>query len=103
MKMKRYKIAIRDTVYMDMENISKFILSKHRQDTSDKYLRGLYEDILSLEYLAGVLPYSQRETVKKIHPKGKRLLSKNKHWNIIFHISGDYAIVDRIIASSLIK
>jgi hypothetical protein len=101
--MKRYKIAIRDTAYMDIENISTFIPSKHRQHASDKYLKVLYEDILSLEYLAGVLPYSKWTTVKKIHPKGKRLLSKNKHWNIIFHISGDYAIVDRIIASSLIK
>jgi len=100
---KHYKIAIDNAVYNDLENIGNFIHSKYDQRAADNYLKSLYEDISTLEYLAGALSYSQWSTVKQIHPKGKRLLSKNRHWNIIFHISGDYVIVDRIIASSMIK
>ncbi|SCD19791.1 hypothetical protein PSM36_0965 [Proteiniphilum saccharofermentans] len=77
--MKKYKIAISNEVYRDLENIGDFILSKYTQNTVDNYLKGLYEDISTLEYLAGVLPYSEWKTVKQINPKGKRLLSKNKH------------------------
>lgn len=101
--MKEYRISISNKVYDDLENIGDFILSKCTQDTVDNYLKSLYEDISTLKFLAGILPYSEWETVKQIHPKGKRLLSKNRHWNIVFHISGDYAIIDRILASSLIK
>ena len=101
--MKKYKIAISNKVYEDLEHIGDFILSKHTQEAANKYLKSLFEDISTLEYLAAVLPYSEWETIKEINPKGKRLLSKNKHWNIVFHISGDYVIVDRILASKLIK
>lgn len=101
--MKRYKIAINKSVYLDLENIGNFILSKYTRRSVDNYLKGIYEDISALEYLADVLPYSEWKTIKQINPKGKRLLSKNKHWNIIFHIEGDYVIIDRIIASSMIK
>lgn len=101
--MKRYKIAISKKVYNDLEHIGDFIISKHTHEATNKYLRSLFEDISSLEILADALPYSEWDTIKDIHPKGKRLLSQNKHWNIVFHISGDYVIVDRIIASKLIK
>lgn len=100
--MKKYKIAISNNVYDDLENIANFILSKNTQTSVDNYLKSLYEDISTLEHLAGVLPYSEWETVKKIHPEGKRLLSRNKQWNILFHLSGDYVIVDKILPSTMI-
>lgn len=101
--MNKYKIAISNDVYADLKDIGDLILSKNTPTAVDSYLKSLYEDIFSLTYLAGALPYSQSETLKKIHPKAKRLLSKNKNWNIVFHISGNYAVVDRIILSSMIK
>lgn len=101
--MKKYKIAISNKVYEDLKRIGDFILSRHTHEAANKYLKSLYEDISTLEYLAPILPYSEWDTIKNINPKGKRHLSKNKHWNIIFHISGNYVIIDRIIASSQIK
>lgn len=101
--MKKYKVAISDNVYLDLEDIGNFILSKYTQSSVTAYLKNMYDDISLLEYMADVLPYSDNKTIKGIHPNGKRLLSKNRHWNIIFHIEGDYVIVDRIIASSMIK
>ena len=101
--MKKYKIAISNKVYEDLERIGDFILSKHTQEAANKYLKILFEKISTLEHLTAALPYSEWVTIKKIHPNGKRLLSKNKHWNIVFHTSGEYVIVDKIIASSIIK
>ena len=57
--MKKYKIAISNNVYDDLENIANFILSKNTQTSVDNYLKSLYEDISTLEYLAGILPYSE--------------------------------------------
>ena len=101
--MKEYKVAISNLVYEDLESIGNFIISNNTKRAANKYLKSLYEDIETLKHTANSLPYSEWDVIKRIHPKAKRLLSKNKHWNIVFHISGDYVIVDRIIASSIIR
>ena len=46
---------------------------------------------------------SQWQTAKKYHLRAKRLITKNRKWNIIFHIEGVYVVVDAIIPSSLMK
>ncbi len=66
--MKRYKIVINKSVYLDLENIGNFILSKYTRRSVDNYLKGIYEDISALEYLADVLPYSEWKTIKQINP-----------------------------------
>lgn len=38
-----------------------------------------------------------------IHPQARRMVSHNKRWVYVFHIDGDFAIVDRILSSKNIK
>jgi len=33
----------------------------------------------------------------------KRYITKNKKWNVIFHIDGDDVIVDKLIPSKMVK
>ncbi len=54
-KMKRYKIAINKSVYPDLENIANFILSKYTRGSVDNYLKGMYEDISTLNKIKPML------------------------------------------------
>ena len=40
------------------------------------------------------------ETALKIHPEAKTLPIMKHRWTVVFHIEGDYVIVDRILPSS---
>jgi len=35
------------------------------------------------------------------HPKARRLITENRKWNIIYHIQGEFVVVDKIIPSSM--
>ncbi len=51
--------------------------------------------------MADVINYSQWKIAKCCHPKAKRMITKNKKWNIIFHVDGIYVIVDKIIPTKM--
>ena len=40
--------------------------------------------------------------VKLIHPHAKTMNIINHRWTVVFHINGEYVVVDRIIRSSRI-
>ncbi|MBQ9586587.1 MAG: hypothetical protein IJR26_01810 [Bacteroidales bacterium] len=54
---------------------------------------------MSLSYLAGIIPESRYRSVRHYHPHAKQLRTHNKQLIIIFHIEGNVAIVDKILAS----
>ena len=39
---------------------------------------------------------------KSIHPKAETLTIINRKWTVVFHIDGDFVIVDRIFPSKTI-
>ena len=57
---------------------------------------------MTLRYLADVIPQSRYRTVLHYHPHAKQLRTRNKRFNIIFHIEGDTVIIDKILASKMI-
>ena len=57
---------------------------------------------MTLRYLADFIPESRYRSVHHYHPHAKQLRTRNKQLNIIFHIEGDYVVVDKILASKMI-
>jgi len=98
-----YKIVVSRLALDDLEMISDFIVKLNTTEASRIFVSNLYDDIQSLSYLAAMIPLSTSNTLKKIHPNAKRLLSKNKKWNIVFYINEGYVVVDRIILSKTVK
>ena len=49
-----------------------------------------------------MLPESHSTYIKKHHPDAKRYNIKHGTWCVIFHVEGEYVIVDKILPSSLI-
>ena len=101
--MKYYKVSVSKTVLAEIEEISDFIISISTPEHAVRYKNQLISEIATLSYLAGIINYSQWKTAKKYHPKAKRYITKNRKWNIIFHINGDDVIVDKLIPSKMVK
>ena len=101
--MKYYKVSVSKTVLAEIEEISDFIISISTPEHAVRYKNQLISEIATLSYMADIINYSQGKTAKKYHPKAKRYITKNKKWNVIFHIDGDDVIVDKLLPSKMIK
>ena len=101
--MKYYKVSVSKTVLAEIEEISDFIISISTPEHAIRYNNQLIGEIATLSYLGGIINYSQWKMAKRCNPKAKRYITKNKKWNIIFHIDGEYVIVDKLLPSKMIK
>lgn len=101
--MREYKVKILDTVLADIDDVADFIVSVSTPEHAIEYTRRLGAEIMSLSYLADVIPESPWQTIKRYHPHAKQLRTRNKRLTIIFHIENDLVIVDKIIATSRIS
>ena len=101
--MKEYKVKILDTAFADIEDIADFIVSVSTPEHALEYTKRLGAEIMSLSYLADVIPESPWLTVRRYHPHAKQMKTHNKRLTIIFHIENDLVIVDKIMATSRIS
>ena len=114
--MKEYTVRILDTVFADIDDIANYIVEVSTPEHAAKYARELQADMKkvqwtfdseaenrpTLRYLAGIIPVSRYRSIRHYHPHAKQLRTRNKQLNIIFHIEGNLAIVDKILASKMI-
>ncbi|MBQ6771103.1 MAG: hypothetical protein IJP44_09035 [Bacteroidales bacterium] len=101
--MKHYTVSISNAVLDDIDSISDFIISISTPEHAIKYKNQLISEINTLCYLADTIGFTQWKAAKKFHPKAKRLITKNRKWNVIFHTDGEFVIVDKLIPSKMIK
>ena len=103
--MKRYEIQIRNVVKKDIEQIKDFIVEKSSREHAERYAAELYAEMLSLTFLADSIKVTEWKIAKK-YSKSKReklLVTHNKKWSIFFHTHRDKVIIDKILASKLVK
>lgn len=101
--MNYYKVAISKNVFTEIEEIADFIIKISTPEYAIKYKNQLISEIAALSYMADVINYSQWKVAKRCHPKAKRMITKNKKWNVIFHVEGFYVIVDKIIPTKMVN
>ena len=103
--MKRYEIQIRNVVKNDIEQIKDFIVEKSSREHAERYAAELYAEMLSLTFLADSIKVTEWKTTNKYSKskKEKVLVTHNKKWSIFFHTYRDKVIIDKILASKLIK
>lgn len=82
--------------------IADYIVALNNRDHALRYVHELVAEIYNLSYLADTLPSSDSPFVLKYHDKAKRYNVKHSIWCVIFHIDGDFVIIDRILPSKLI-
>lgn len=100
--MKEYQVKILDAVFENIDEIADYIISVSIPEHALEYVKRLGAEIMSLSYLADVIPESRWLAVKWYHPHAKQMKTHNKKLTIIFHIEQDLVIVDKIVPSSSI-
>ena len=96
------QVMLADEVLTDMEDISDFIIAVSRPSHAERYILEILAELNSLSYLGAILQKTKYGYPKRFHPEAKMLKLHNKPMCAIFHIDGDYVIVDRILHSSMI-
>ena len=71
-------------------------------DFALRYVKGIRQEIARLSYLAPMLPPSKYGITRLYHPNAKTTTIAKCKLTVIFHINGEYVIVDKILPSSLI-
>ncbi len=101
--MKLYEVVIHRRVYKQISEIQDYIAGINTYASAIKYSNALFDEIETLSYLADVLPETDWASAKEYHPEAKRMVTHNRKWNIIYHIEGDFVIIDSVLASSTMK
>lgn len=101
--MKRYRVEYDIEAESDIEAITTWVAEKTSIEYSRRYINRIFDEIDTLSYLASMLAVSKYELPKRYHPEAKTLVVGNKKLTVIFHIDGDYVIVDKILPSALIN
>ncbi len=60
-------------------------------------------EIKMLSLYADLYHKTTSRTFLKIHPEARHMVSHNRRWDYVFHIEGEYVIIDRIIPAKLNK
>ena len=98
--MKTYIVRISNEAYSDIENLQFIIAEKYRSPiTAKRYVVGIINQLNSLSYSADSFPIS---TLKSFSQYGNNVRRINyKKMAIIYTISGNLVIIQRIIPGAL--
>ena len=100
--MKKYRVEYDIEAESDIEALTAWVADKTSIEYSRQYINAIFDEIDVLSYLAPMLPKCKYELPKLYHSEAKTLVVGNKKLTVIFHINGDYVIVDKILPSALI-
>ena len=91
--MRNYRVIVSNDATDDLDGMVRYIASLYRVEILGK--------LASLSYTADMYRYSQFATARRIHPKAKTLFIMNHKWTVVFHIDGNFVMIDRFIPSKL--
>ncbi len=101
--MQVYEVRISHTAHVDMANLRAFLNTMLSEDSAIRYANNMRTEIKMLSVYADCFGRTTSKTLRSIHPEARRMVSHNHRWLYVFHIKGNYVIVDRIIPAKLNK
>ncbi len=99
--MKTYKVIVNNEAVSDLNGISEYVAGLYRPESGHNYANRILGQLASLSYTADIYQRSRFSVAKKIHPNAKTVSIMNHRWTIVFHIEGQYVMIDRIIPSKM--
>ena len=100
--MKEYKLKYSDEILADIDRLFVFATNQHTADFARKYTARIRKEIEDLSILAGIFHESRFRTAQLYHPHAKTMPIGKRKLTEIFHIDGEYVIVDKILPSCMI-
>lgn len=96
--MRERKVVLTAEADRDMQQVEDYVSEIYRPESGRRYVTRLYSYISELSFAAGTFSPSRYLTARRIHPDARTMAVMHR-WTIVFHLYGDYVIVDRILAS----
>ena len=101
--MKIYEVRINLSAQADMDNLRTFLDKMLSEEWAIRYANNMRLEVESLSVFADCMGRSSSETIRSIHPDARRMISHNRRWIYVYHIDGDFVIVDRILPAKMNK
>ena len=101
--MKIFEVRISHDAHEDMAELRKFLDDMLSEEGAIRYANNMRAEIKMLSVYAECYGRSTSLTLRQIHPEARRMLSHNRKWLYVYHIEGDFAIVDRILPVKMNK
>ena len=101
--MQDYEVVVSRVARVDFLEIRLFLLGVLSFQGAQKYANAMRAEIKSIGIYADCFQRTTSKQILTIHPQARRMVSHNKQWIFVFHIDGEYAIVDRILNAKNIK
>lgn len=98
--MRHYKVILRPEAMASVDEVVDFIKSIYTEESAQKYRKTVLFELESLSYYAAIFPLSRFRTAREIHPQARTIPILKRRWTVVYHIDGDYVMVDRILQSS---
>ena len=100
--MKKYIVEYDIEAETDIGNLNKWVAEKSSYEFARRFINRIFDEIDNLSYLAGVLPPSRYMMPLHYHPEAKTIPVGKRKLTVIFHIDGDYVIVDKVLPSAMV-
>lgn len=98
-----YDVRISKAAYDDMNELRKFLKAMLSEEGAIRYANNMRAEIMMLAVYADCYGCSTSASLRKIHPKARRMISHNRKWIYIYHIEDKFVIVDRILPAKMNK
>lgn len=98
--MRKRRVVLTPDADADLDQIGEFVSSIYREESGIRFIKRIFLEIIPLSISAGAFPLSRFRTAREIHPEAKTIPIMKHRWTVVFHVEGDYVIVDRILPSS---
>ena len=100
--MKEYLVDYDVEAEADLVRLRDWLVANRRYEYAMEYLQMLKIEVADLSFLASSIGQSKYRLPKLYHPEAKTITVCHRKLTVIFHIYGDYVIVDKILPSSII-
>lgn len=100
--MKQYKVLYRDDVGAYLKELAFVVNQQTSRDFAERYIQRLRSEVEELSFLAPMLPKSKYFMPLRFHKDAKTMTIGKRKLTVIFHIDGEYVIVDKILPSCMI-
>ena len=95
-----YTVIVSNEAIGDLDEIAEYIATVYKSTSGHNFVSRILGQIQALSYSAGTYRDSPYVMAKLIHPHAKTMNIIHHRWTVVFHIDGEYVVVDRIILSS---
>ncbi len=101
--MQIYEVRISHAARLDMAELRTFLDTMLSEEGAIRYANNMRDEIKMLAIYADLYGRTTSMTLRQIHPEARRIVSHNRRWIYVYHIEGDFVIVDRILPAKMNK